>query len=125
MEWVVTPGVWVVEAEWFHLGLVIGNADRKGAAITTSPRMSAVSDAVRAVLELLLSRTPLSRLHLTDHPAMEWVHRLWQARPVRVLSLLLQAVMAPEPLVVSNTVARQAHTLFPQDLELPQELMPL
>lgn len=125
MEWVVTPGVWVVEAEWFHSGLEIGNVDRKDAAITTLPRTLAVSDAVLAVLELLLSRIPLSRLHLTDHQAMEWAHHLWQVPQALVLLLLLQVVMAPEPLVVSNTVVRQAHTLFPQDLVLPQELIPL
>lgn len=125
MEWVVTLGVWVAEAEWFHLGLVIGNVDRKDAAITTLPRMSAVFDAVLAVLELLSSRIPLSRLRLTDQQAMEWAHHLWQAPQVLVPSLLQQVVMAPEPLVVNSTVVRRAHMLFPQDLVLPQELIPL
>jgi len=121
-EWVVTPGGWAGVGEWYRSELVIGSVDQKDAAIITLPRTSAVFDAVLAVPELLSSPILLSRLHLTHHQAMEWVHHQWQALPALVLSLLQQEGMDPEPSVVNNTVVRQAHTLFPQDSVPPQEL---
>ena len=121
-EWVVTPGVWVVEGGWFRSELVIGSVDQKAVAIITLPRTSAVSDAVLAVPEPLLSPIRPSPPHLMPHLDMEWVHRLWQALPVLVLSLLLlQAGMAPEHSVVNSMVVHQAHTLFQQDSVPPQE----
>ena len=119
-EWVTD--VVVVEV-WCHFVPAIGSAGLRGADTTILLKMLAVCAVVLVVPERRLLQTPLSRLRLSLQQVMVWVLLPWQGRLARVLSLLLPVALALEVSAANNTVARQANTRYPLDLELQLVLM--
>lgn len=81
--------VWVEVVALSPSALVTGSAARRAVDITTSPRMLAVSDAVRAVLVQLLWLTLDTRLPWSNRPTTAWDRAQSLALQGRALSPLL------------------------------------
>lgn len=119
--WAVTCEVAVVAS--FHSVLVTGSAERTDVAITTLLRTFIVCGAVLVAPVRPLSLILPSLRPWTHHLVSAWALLLWAARPDLDPSVLLALVLAAA-FPLSNTVAHQAHMLFPRAWALPAHMHP-
>jgi hypothetical protein len=106
----VTPVSFLIPVAPHLSGLVTGNVELTAADITTLPRMSAVSVAVRAVQVRLLLRTRISHPPWTGL-LLVWVHHQWVVHLVQVLSVQVPLDLDLVSLV-SNLVDLPVRTLY-------------